>query len=121
MADLLCYCRHKPVVNEIEINPTLSQVEQLRFLKAQNIHAIAYTPICRLGIFENEAFWGDQRLEEICQAHQKSKTQVMLHWAVARGTTPIPRSSSLPHIQENIEIFDFVLTPEQMQTIDSLN
>ena len=121
MADLLCYCRHKPVVNEIEINPTLSQVEQLRFLKAQNIHAIAYTPICRLGIFENEAFWGDQRLEEICQAHQKSKTQVMLHWAVARGTTPIPRSSSLPHIKENIEIFDFVLTPEQMQTIDSLN
>ena len=45
----------------------------------------------------------------------------MLNWAVARGTIPIPRSGSLPHIQENIEIYDFVLTAEDMLAIDSLN
>ena len=57
MADLLCYCRHKPVVNEIELNPTLIQEELLRFLKSQDIHAIAYSPVCRLGTVENDALW----------------------------------------------------------------
>ena len=66
LADLLCYCRFKPVVNEIELNPTLSQAELLRFHKAQNIHCIAYIPVCRIGSVENEALWSDERFEEIC-------------------------------------------------------
>jgi len=45
----------------------------------------------------------------------------MLHWAVARGTIPIPRSGSLPHIQENIDIYDFKLTGDEMAQIDNLN
>ena len=66
VADLLCYCRHKPVVNEIELNPTLTQTELVRFLKAQDIYPIAYTPVCRPGIVENDALWEDARFEEIC-------------------------------------------------------
>ena len=57
MADLLCYCRHKPVVNEIELNPTIIQEELLRFHKAQDIYAIAYSPVCRMGQVENDELW----------------------------------------------------------------
>ena len=45
----------------------------------------------------------------------------MLNWAVARGTVPIPRSGSLGHQIENITIFDFKLTEEEMSVVDSLN
>ena len=64
MADLLCYCRHKPVVNEIELNPTIIQEELLRFLKAQNIYAIAYSPVCRLGTVDNDALWQNERFDK---------------------------------------------------------
>ena len=77
--------------------------------------------MCRLGSVENDALWQDARFEEICQRHSKTKAQVMLNWSVARGTIPIPRSGSLPHIRENIEIFDFALSEEEMQAIDALN
>lgn len=102
IADLLCYCRIKPVANEIELNPTLTQPELVRFLKSEQIIPIAYTPVCRLGSVENDSLWQNEAFEQICQRHQKSKAQVMLNWAVARGTLPIPRSGSAPHILENI-------------------
>ena len=54
LCDLLCYARHKPVANEIELNPTLLQTDLLAFMKSQNIAAIAYSPVCRLGIVEND-------------------------------------------------------------------
>ena len=45
----------------------------------------------------------------------------MLNWALARGTLPIPRSSSSQHIQENSEIYDFALSPDEMDAISRLN
>ena len=120
-ADLLCYARIKPVFNEIELNPTCTQPELLRFLKANDILAIAYTPVCRLGQVENEALWADERLQAICERHGKSKAQVMINWAVARGTIPIPRSGTPAHIAENIDIFGFALSAEEVSTIDGMD
>ena len=45
----------------------------------------------------------------------------MLNWAVARGTIPLPRSATPSHVQENIEIYDFKLTDQEMEALDSLN
>lgn len=73
LADLLTYSRHRPCVNEIELNPTLSQNELLRFMKEQDIGAIAYTPVARMGEIENERLLGDAGLEDICQKYSKTK------------------------------------------------
>ena len=121
VADLLCYCRHKPVVNEIELNPTCTQPELLRFLRAENILAIAYTPVCRLGAVSNDELWADDRLAAMCDRHGKSKAQIMLNWAIARGTVPIPRSGNSDHIAENIAIFDFTLSVEEVEMLDSMD
>lgn len=121
IADLLCYCRVKPVVNEVELNPTNTQETLLAFLKSQSIVPIGYIPVCRPGDHRTEAVWSDLSLEQICSHHGKSRAQVMLNWAVARGTVPIPRSGTLLHQQENIDIYDFVLDEAQMQSIASLN
>lgn len=88
---------------------------------AQNIVPIGYTPVSRIGEVENAALWQNQAFNAICERHGKSQVQVMLNWAVARGTIPIPRSGSHGHIAENINIYDFKLTPEEMGQISALN
>ena len=62
IADLLCYCRIKPVVNEVELNPTNTQEELVRFMKAQSIVPIGYIPVCRPGDHRTEAVWSDTGL-----------------------------------------------------------
>mmetsp|Transcript_21228 Transcript_21228/g.24913 ORF Transcript_21228/g.24913 Transcript_21228/m.24913 type:complete len:140 (-) Transcript_21228:31-450(-) len=120
LADLLCYCQVKPVCNEVELNPALNQAELCRFMKAQDVIPIAYCPVSRIGTQEN-AHLDTEEFQAICQRHGKSQAQVMLNWAVARGTIPIPRSKSLGHIQENIQIYDFKLSEEEMKQIDALD
>jgi len=113
MADLLCYAQVKPVCNEIELNPTLTQVELCRFMKAESILPIAYCPVSRLGSRSNEHL-ETEGFRSICERHGKSQAQIMLNWAVVRGTVPIPKSGSLNHIVENIQVFDFKLSDEEM-------
>ena len=73
-----------------------------------------------MGQVDNSKLWGDASFKAICERHNKSQAQVMLNWAVARGTIPVPRSGTPSHIQENINIYDFVLSADEMQTIDRL-
>ena len=120
LADLLCYCRVKPVCNEVELNPSLVQADLVKFMKAQSIVPIAYTPVSRLGERANEHLQ-NANFVAICERHSKSQAQVMLNWAVARGTIPIPRSGSLNHVLENIAVYDFKLSDEEMSQIDALN
>lgn len=87
---------------------------------AQNIAPIAYTPVARIGEVDN-AFFSNQAFNAICERHGKSKAQVMLNWGVARGTIPIPRSGSSGHIHENISIYDFKLSQEEMDQISALD
>ena len=108
-------------MNQVELNPTNTQVELLKFLKSENILPVAYIPVCRPGDARTEQVWADSNLEQICTKYGKARAQIMLNWAVARGTVPIPRSGSLAHQVENISIFDFKLTDEEMKVIDSLN
>ena len=120
MADLLCYCRIKPVANEVELNPTLVQAELCRFMKAQQIVPIAYCPVSRLGQRANEHLEGEDFVA-ICKKYSKTQAQIMLNWALVRGTVPIPRSGSIGHILENIAVYDFKLTDEEMEQISQLD
>ena len=113
LADLLCYANVKPACNEIELNPVCVQAELCRFMRAESIVPIAYCPVSRIGQRANEHL-ETESFQAICDRHGKTAAQIMLNWALVRGTIPIPRSGSLGHIVENINIFDFKLSEDEV-------
>ena len=64
--------------------------------------------------------FGHQTIKEIAAGHHKTPAQVILRWHVERGICPIPGSHSVQHLKENLEIFDFKLSPEEIQAIARL-
>lgn len=68
-----------------------------------------------------EELLSDQILIKIAESHNKSVAQVILRWDYQKNVVVVPRSSNPNHILENISIFDFALTEEEMKQIESLN
>ncbi|PEJ56490.1 MULTISPECIES: aldo/keto reductase [unclassified Bacillus (in: firmicutes)] len=104
-----------PMVNQVELHPMLSQVELREFLKENSIQVEAWAPLMQGGLFENET------LLEIANKHNKSIAQVVLRWHLQNGIVIIPKSIKEHRIQENANLFDFELTQEDMEQINSLN
>ena len=105
-----------PTVNQIEFHPFIydKQLSILEFCKAQGIVVEAYSPLNR-GHNMNEPV-----LEGVARQHGKSVVQVMLRWAIQHGTVPIPKSAHPERIRENLEIFDFELTKDEMHAVNQL-
>ncbi len=76
--------------------------------------SVAYCPIARGAILN------DPTLEGIAKAHGKSISQVALRWLLQQGIVILPRTSKVERAKENMEVFDFELTPAEMKTISSL-
>ena len=102
-------------VNQVEYHPYCNQEDLLTFCKKYNIVLTAYCPMAHGEITT------DPVLEDIGQKHKKSAGQVSLRWLVQKGLVIIPKTSSEKHMRENLEIFDFSLSIEEMEKIDSLN
>lgn len=107
----------KPMVNQIEIHPFHQQDEQLEWMKKYNIQPEAWAPFGegRGGLFENEV------LKEIGAKYNKSTAQVMLRWHLQRGVVVIPKSTHKERMIENINVFDFELSKEDMDKIATLD
>lgn len=107
----------KPMVNQIEIHPLHQQDEQLEWMKKYNIQPEAWAPFGegRGGLFENEV------LKEIGAKYNKSTAQVMLRWHLQRGIVVIPKSTHKERMIENINVFDFELSKEDMDKIATLD
>ncbi|MFB7142262.1 aldo/keto reductase [Gottfriedia sp. NPDC056225] len=104
-----------PMVNQVELHPMLSQVELREFLNENSIQVEAWAPLMQGGLFENET------LLEIANKYNKSIAQVVLRWHLQNGIVIIPKSIKEHRIQENADLFDFELTQEDMEQINSLN
>ncbi len=117
LSELLTYARIKPTVNQIETHVFFQQQEALENLKKHELQMEAWSPFAagRNGIFSNEILAG------IGQQYDKSIAQVCLRWHYQRGIVAIPRSSQKAHMKENLDIFDFELSPKDMQTIAKLD
>ncbi len=104
-----------PAVNQIELHPLLNQAE-LRALDEQHaIRTEAYSPLGVGKLLENPA------ITTVAAAHGKSPAQVLIRWSLQLGNVVIPRSSNPARIAENADVFDFELTPEQMDSLNSLD
>lgn len=112
---LLDSCEIKPMVNQIECHPYLTQVEMQSFLFQNQIAMTAWSPLAHGEVF------GDQTLQKIADKYGKNIAQVVIRWELQRGIITIPKSINPKRIEENIQVFDFVLSAEDMIEIDMLN
>lgn len=106
-----------PMVNQIELHPLLNQRPLVKFCRAHNILVEAYSPLARMDSHLTE----NKVLKNLAQKYRKSIAQIILRWDLQNGIISIPKSQSHIRMLENIDIFDFALTGEEMDEIDAQN
>jgi 2,5-diketo-D-gluconate reductase B len=102
------------VTNQIEWHPYLDEEKVRAACAKHGISVTAYCPIAR-----GRAV-GDETLARIGKAHGKTAGQVSLRWLIQKGAIVIPRTSKVERLTENMSIFDFALTPQEMAEVDAL-
>lgn len=112
---LASQANERPVVNQIENHPYLSQEPLLAYQRQQHIITQAWSPLGR-GVALK-----DPVITKIAQQHQRSVAQIILRWHLQRGLAIIPKSKSPQRIAENAAIFDFDLNADEMTSIARLN
>lgn len=108
-----------PMINQTEISPYNSQKELIEFCKEEGIIVEAYSPFGR-GKLVSE-FLQHPVLTKIASKYNRTVGQVILRWIVQQGLVVIARSSNKERLVDNISLFDFELTTNDMESIDSLN
>ncbi len=103
-----------PAINQIEFHPGYWQAELKNYCESKNIILEAWSPLARGRVFTNEL------LQKIAEKHQKSISQICLRWCVQHGVIPIPKSTTLERIKDNIDVFNFELTTEEMEQINQI-
>ena len=104
-----------PMVNQIELHPNRSEKELLKVCKRHNIVVEAWSPIKRGALFDNDI------IKNLSKKYNKSEAQIILRWHLQNNVIAIPKTSKISRIKENLDIFDFEISKEDMEKIDSLN
>lgn len=106
-----------PMINQIETHPEFPQDELHNYLAKHKILHEAWAPLGQ----GNKELFNNTVLKEIATNHKKTVAQVILRWHIQRGVIIIPKSSNPKRIKENIQLFDFELSIEEMEKISKLN
>ncbi|MFD6441621.1 aldo/keto reductase, partial [Peribacillus sp. NPDC060186] len=115
LKDVMKDAEVKPMVNQVECHPRLTQKEVQAFCMEQGIQLEAWSPLMQGELLDNEV------LQEIATKYGKSVAQVILRWDLQNGIVTIPKSTKEHRIVENSSVFDFELTEEDMNRISELN
>lgn len=105
----------KPMINQVETHPRLTQKELLAFCKQHHIQMEAWSPLMQGQLLDNAD------LQQIANKYGKSVAQIILRWDLQNGVITIPKSTKAHRIAENADVFDFELSIEEMERIDNLN
>lgn len=115
LKDLLSSAEIKPMVDQIEYHPHLTQPELHEFCKEEGIQLQAWSPLKRGTLLD------EPTILEIGKKYGKTAAQVILRWDLQNEVVTIPKSIKPHRIKENANIFDFKLSPEDMDKINALN
>jgi diketogulonate reductase-like aldo/keto reductase len=113
-----------PAVNQIEVHPYFAQRDVQTLNAEHHILTQAWSPIGGITFYrdgQHTSTLQDPVISGIAQAHDKTPAQVMLRWHLQQGRSVIPKSTKPQRIAENIDIFDFDLTTEELAAIDALD
>jgi len=102
------------VTNQVEYHPYLSQAKVIEMGRSLDMTITAYRPLAKGHILQ------DRVIQGIANNHGKTPTQVTLRWIIQQGIIAIPRSGQAAHVSENANIFDFELSPDEIQAINEL-
>ncbi len=101
--------------NQIEFHPYWYRKELLEFCKKNKISVTAYSPLGRKILLDEPV------IKEISEKYGKTPAQILLRWALQKGTIIIPKASSEGHLKENMDVFDWKISEKDVGQIDSLN
>lgn len=107
----------KPQYIQIERHPLNTCEDTIRYCREHGINILAYSPLCRM----DERLKKDEYLRIIANNHHKNIGQVILRWHIDTGVTPVFMSKKPERIKENLNIFDFKLSDEEISYINSMN
>jgi len=106
-----------PMINQIEIHPLRTAKEEIAYFTSQSVLVEAYTP---LGLMDKRLI-ESETLKLLSKRYNKTIPQIILRWHIQQGIIPLPKSGSSIRLKENIDIFDFSLTNDEILKIDCLN
>ncbi|WP_036807858.1 aldo/keto reductase [Planococcus glaciei] len=112
---ILAKANTKPMVNQIELHPQLTQEPLRQFCAENEIAVTSWSPLARGRLLQ------DPVLAKIGEAHGKSIAQVVIRWHLQSDLVVIPKSVTPSRIVENADVYDFALSTEEMKMIDGLN
>lgn len=117
LVDLALFNEVKPAVNQIEINPFHQQLDAQTYNQKYNVQLQAWAPFAegKNGMFEN------QDLKTIGEKYNKSVAQVILRWLLQRGIVPLAKTVNKERMLQNIDVFNFKLSEDDMNKISSLD
>src|SRR5271166_2389153 len=124
LATLLDDAKVVPAVNQIECHPYFAQREVQRFDAAHGILTQAWSPIGGITFYRDGSHGStldDPVIRDLARAHAKTPAQVMLRWGMQHGRSVIPKSTKPSRIAENINVFDFELSADEIAAIDHLD
>lgn len=125
--DLQSYAVVTPQALQVEMHPYLTQRRLLRYCHDENIAVTAFSPFGASSYVplrmaeESESALVDPVVVAIAAAHGRTPGQILLRWAVQRGTVTIPKTQTVEHLRENFAVFDFELSNDEMARIDALD
>ncbi|MED5389817.1 MAG: aldo/keto reductase [Pseudomonadota bacterium] len=127
LEDLIGKARMKPAMNQIELHPYLQQNDMLRFCQQHHIHLTAYSPLgssdrpAGLKADDEPTLLEDPIIHDIADTHEASPAQVLIAWALQRGTAVIPKSVNPQRLAQNLAAADLTLSVDDMQAIAELD
>lgn len=111
---LMEVARVMPMVDQVEYHPGFGQFETAAFCHSNGIAVEAWSPLGRSEVLNNET------IRQIAAAHGKSAAQVCIRWSLQKGNVPLPKSTHVERMKQNIDVFDFELSADELVAIDAL-
>ncbi len=114
LEELLVTCSIIPLVNQVEFHPWLYNRNLLKYCEDNQIQLQAYSPLTK------GQKLGDKTLKEIGKKHGKSPPQILIRWCLQHNVPTIPKSADKKHLKQNADVFNFDLSKDDMDRLDSL-
>jgi len=127
LQDIIDHCDSKPEMNQVELHPHLQQQELVDFCHEKDIHVTAYSPLGSMDRPEQMKKEGEpiplenDKIKQIADLYNASPAQVLIAWALERGTSIIPKSTNDKRIKENFDAQNIDLSSEDMESIKKLD
>ncbi|HSQ54489.1 MAG TPA: aldo/keto reductase [Gemmata sp.] len=127
LRDLLNYSRIRPTVLQVELHPYLTQEKLVRLAREEGIAVTAFSPLAAQSYHAigmagaAESVLNEAVVRAAAAHHKRTPAQIVLRWAVERGTAIVPKTSRLERLKENLDLFDFALGGDEMNAISALD